>query len=407
MKRITSATLPLVCVILLISTLVIQTFSNSLSFYDGLAEDPLIKTLLGRVYTIRDICLFSSICILLIYQALPKDSIVLVLLSIVAILFTFVIHPENIPYFQDVQTIFILCLNVYLVIRSNLVDIDLYKKVLRCFCYVLGPLAIYTFFTQQSTHLFIELYMDYSNAVSIVSALLLYFGIIENKKIDLVLGIITYIILLIAGSRGSFLTLSMLILGLIWLKYKSQKFLYFALIVSIISLLSPYFFYESLSLMSSTVDFDSRTIEQLINNDFLRGNDRYQLYTYLLGKAVDDGFLGGGICADRYYLFRGNLTDNGYYTHNILIELIVDFGIFGLLMFCLIIKEIYTFIKKYHTKKNICGFIFVFMFVSFVQLFFSRSMLTEPNLYIFMGLLIFYNYHYEYQTISKRNNSYL
>ena len=125
MKRTTSATLPLVCVILLISTLVIQTFSNSLSFYDGLAEDPLIKTLLGRVYTIRDICLFSSICILLVYQALPKDSIILVLLSIVAIIFTFAIHPENIPYFQDVQTIFILCLNVYLVIRSNLVDIDL------------------------------------------------------------------------------------------------------------------------------------------------------------------------------------------------------------------------------------------------------------------------------------------
>lgn len=247
--------------------------------------------------------------------------------------------------------------------------------------------------------------MDYSNAVSIVSALLLYFGIIEGKKVDLLLGVVTYIILLIAGSRGAFLTLSILIVSLIWLKYKSQKILYLAIFFSVFFLLVPDIFYNALLFISSSVDFESRTIERLLTSDFLRGNDRYQLYTYLWEKIVDDCFLGGGICADRYYLDMGKLTDNGYYTHNIFIELVVDFGIFGLVLFCFILKQIYSFVKKYHNQNSICGFVFVYITVIFIQLFFSRSWLTEPNLYILLGLLIYYNFHYECNTISKCNNS--
>ena len=118
-----NVTPPLACVILLVSTLVIQTFSNSLSFYDGLAEGGFIKTILDKIYTYRDICLFLSVCILLFYRALPKDSVLLVLSSVCTVLMTFTIRPENIPYFKVVQTIFILCINVY-ILKSATVFIE-------------------------------------------------------------------------------------------------------------------------------------------------------------------------------------------------------------------------------------------------------------------------------------------
>lgn len=393
--------LNLLFTIILLSPLVIQCFSFSLSFYDDLVDGGPIQIFLNYIYAFRDFCLFSSLGILLLYRAFPKDSIILISFVLIILLLSFAVHPENIKYFQQVQTQFILCIDAYLIIRSNLVKIELLKKVLRMFCYGLSILAIFTFFSQQSTLLFMEKYMDYSNAVSIVSALLLYFGLNECKKIDTVLGFITYIILFVAGGRGSFVTLTLLIVCLLWLKYNDKRLIYMAFSICIVLLIFPNLILDIILGISSSLDFESRTIERLLSGDLLRGNDRYQLYSYLLGKIEDDYFLGGGICADRHYLNIGHLTDNGYYAHNIVIELITDFGIFGIFLTIFIIRNIYIFIKKYHKNSEICGFIMVYFIVSFVQLFFSRSWLTEPNLFILMGLLIYYNNkNYEYQTKS-------
>lgn len=160
------------------------------------------------------------------------------------------------------------------------------------FCYGLSILAIFTFFSQQSTHLFMEKYMDYSNAVSIVSALLLYFGLNECKKIDTVLGFITYIILFVAGGRGSFVTLTLLIVCLLWLKYNDKRLIYMAFSICIVLLIFPNLILDIILGISSSLDFESRTIERLLSGDLLRGNDRYQLYSYLLGKIEDDYFFG-------------------------------------------------------------------------------------------------------------------
>lgn len=393
--------LNLASTILLLSALVIQSFSFSLSFYDGLVDGGVIQIILNYIYTYRDVCLISSLGILLFYRAFPKDSVLLVLFVLLTILFTAAIYPDNIKYFQQVQTQFVLCVDSYLIIRSGLINIELFKKVLRWFCIVLSFLAIYTFFTQQATLLFIEQYMDYSNAVSIVSALLLYFGLVECKKIDTVLGFITYIILFIAGGRGAFITLSLLIVSLLWLKYNDKKYIYVVFCLCIVLLVFPNLILDIILAISSSLDFESRTIERLLSGDLLRGNDRYQLYSYLWGIIKDNPFWGGGICADRYYLDIGHLTDNGYYAHNIIVEMVTDFGMFGLVFLIFVIYQIYRFVKKYHKNRGICGFVIVYVIVSFVQLLFSRSWLTEPNFFILIGLLIYYNNtSYDYKTQS-------
>lgn len=369
----------------------IQTYSYFIIFYkyNETEINSLGQFLLDVSYPIRNMCLYINVAILLITKRLTKDGLFLILGSVFAILFTSIAYPENIPFFEDIQAMFILAIQMYVVIRSRFVNMAILKVCLMWINRVFAIVSIYVFLTYRTSLIFIHNYMDYANGISIICGLSAYFAIIEKKKLDCVFMAIMYIVLLIAGGRGSFLTMALLTLVLFWItkrnNRKTQKYFVTGAIVLSLALVVSTF----LSDLSSLIGFESRNLERLTEGGFFYANDRTSIWSELINKSSNNILLGSGICADRYYLSKANLATSGYYAHNIFVEMMVDFGLVGIVMFCAILflfRRFYTRISH----PEIVGFVSVYVFVSFVQLFLSRSFLTEANFYVMLALMLNY-----------------
>ena len=373
--------------IILLSAVMIQVFAYYLSFYDIVVEGGWIQSVIDLIYKWRDICLFLSLTIVVLKTRLRKDSIALVVALIFIYVVTSFIQPENLQYFEPLKLTFILAVQVYIVMRSRLFSLEEFKRVLHVLCRVLFLLSVYIFVSQQSTLFFQERYMDFSNATGIVCGILFYYGISEKKKLDLVFASILYVILLVAGGRGSFLTLSLLIIVLVWMNTKSKwLFVVGALVIIMFFVMGTGIFETILTEISSGLGFESRTISRIFSARFFARSDRQQIYDFLWGKIKDDMFLGGGLCADRYYLYAGGLSKNGYYAHNFFIEMIVDFGFIGIMIsVALLVQFVRFFISS--IEKRTKSLALVFIFVSFVQLMLSRSWLTEANFFLMLALI--------------------
>lgn len=367
------------------------TFFNYVILFDIEYDDGIVQTILNNIYTVRDILLYSSILFLCLTRSFTRDSFIVIIGAIILYILTAILSPQNIEYFQEVSTYFILCISVFCVVRSKVFPLKTFIKLNRYVAILTVFLALWFFINNIGTLFFIQHYMVFSNAVSISTAVLISQGFASKNKIDLGLALVSYIMILLGGGRGAFVSLSLLAAIIFWNKYRSSKIIYCGIGVCLLFIIAPNFMVDILGYLSSIVDFDSRTISRLLSDDLLQGSDRYELYGYLCQCIQNDYFLGGGLCADRYYLTSGGLSDNGFYAHNILIEMMVDFGILGLISFGYIIYIFIYVAKKYRNEHFIFNYLLAFFIVGFFQLFFSRSFLTEPIFFIFVAYTIHYN----------------
>lgn len=394
-------------IIILVAALLLQSFSFFISFCDLIVSNGFLQICLDLTYTLRDCCLLLSIAIIVLRNRLKIDCILLIVFFIIAYLLTVLFNQKNIPYFSELQISVILSIQVYIIIRSELISFSVFKSIIHVVSRILCILAVLIFLLEKDTIFFQRHYMDFANAISLVCGVLLYFGIMETKKIDFIFGGLLYLAILLSGSRGSLLTLSILICILMWLKMKWKAVLIVGILfITMLFVIELGLAENFLVFLTEKFGIESRTISRILEADFFKGNDRFELYRYLCDKIIEDMFLGGGLCADRYYLISGGLEKNGTYAHNIFLEMIVDFGIIGFFISLGLLKLLFDFFKTVKDN-NIKGFISVYIIVAFVQLMLSRSWLTEPNFFILFALVINFKKGkcYDGATISKCINT--
>nr|WP_142380780.1 O-antigen ligase family protein [Staphylococcus hominis] len=191
---------------------------------------------------------------------------------------------------------------------------------------------------------------------------------------------------MILGSRGAILCITVFIILKIMFLNGKNKFYNLLIKVVVIVFVSLFIFnykailYE-LYLFLVNNNIESRTIQLFLSDElYLSGRD--SIYIVLIKYIIEHPIMGFGIGGDRRIL-----SGEAVYAHNILIEVIGNFGLLiGLfvlfVLFTIILYALFNFKGKNKTM------IIIWLSIGFVHLFISSSYLIEMKFWIFIGLLI-------------------
>ena len=103
---------------------------------------------------------------------------------------------------------------------------------------------------------------------------------------------------------------------------------------------------------------------------------------YSLIQAIGNNPLGSGLASDRYY-------SGGHYAHNIIIELLVEFGvIFGAAIIIMLFALMFRAAKYTHNNWNTGIIFYMLICCGFVKLLISGSYLTEPYFWTLFGFIM-------------------
>lgn len=369
-----------------------EIFALTISYFYTVVSNDLLTQVIVYTYRLRDVCFIITFLFIIIKQKLTWDSVIISLLLFASYNFTKFIYPENSIYLETIRPYLALGVESFIVIRSRMVDWEHLKNSVLWLARILVVLVAVGLLNVPHQPQYLSLnYMTFSNAMLVPIAITIFSfyasdGII--RIIDIGLSLIGLIMILLYGARGAFVLLIAYAVIIIFMKTEKRKVLMYGLAFVFLTLIGL----ESLSsdnvLLSLVGGQQSRTIERLLSGELFTSN-RNNIYSYLIGKSLEDGLLGHGMCADRYYLPFHFVGGDANYAHNYYVEMLVDFGVLGIMIS--IATTILIFRQCIRlSKSSYKAFLLSFFFVAFLQLMVSRSWLTEANFFIFIGLLMTY-----------------
>ena len=274
------------------------------------------------------------------------------------------------------------------------VEIDNYKKLeteLIPYIYI----AVLYSLTQIGVYKVTNLYsMQYSYA-SIISGMLCILLAVNTRKIRyFLMGIVFVSVNFMCGSRGALLCyfISAILYILIFLNQK-QRWIIMSVFITIcvLVLLNIQNIFSWLNQLIP----GSRTIQLFADGNALYLSSRNKYYAFVIETLLAMPLKINGLYSDRYYIgnyfSRESSTDIfGSYAHNFFLEVLFQFGIWGIPFLIFIIFSIcysIRIIRKSQDKALMTLFI-VFTSYCIGQLMFSSSYLTEVSFGCLAGIML-------------------
>lgn len=305
----------------------------------------------------------------------PVRFIVGYIVSVVLLLFTMAIFPDNTPYVMNQGLRFLLpvvipsflCLTV--VYDYDIVERTLY--IISWFVMVLVLFYIFGFFTG------VVSITSYNMAFSFACVLPFVAFYSHREYYDRIVCFVLFILVIAIGARGAALCMASYVVYDLF-QYKSKwRFLLLVVIVAFIVLL------PLLNSWLYSIGISSRTLDMLLSGEITSDSGRSSIRKYFINQLVEHPFFGIGLFGDR-------LLDDVPYCHNVLLEIILDFGIpiGGLLLFVGLIKLISIYFHSDSDNRNILVGYFCALMLPLMT---SGSYLISSNFAIFLGLCFLIN----------------
>lgn len=183
--------------------------------------------------------------------------------------------------------------------------------------------------------------MAYGYNAAFVALIMFVFLHKNNKAVHLALGIISAILSIIFGSRGVLLVFAAYVVILFCLKlkeeYSTKKLI--TLILAIIAFAVIYINYTSIitgvAFLAQRLGIESRNIMKLLSvSDFTTGSGRDEIAKLSIEGIKKSFPFGNGAYGDRTSV--GTIFAWGY-SHNIALEMLASFGVFGIIILLWII----------------------------------------------------------------------
>lgn len=132
----------------------------------------------------------------------------------------------------------------------------------------------------------------------------------------------------------------------------------------------------------------SRTIVMFLNGELTSDSGRNQIYAKALEMLRDVHIFGYGIYGDRYHVLSiGQIAINGYgYVHNVFLEILITYGVFGVAIIYIGIKRLFVEIVKGKNFELKC--LFLICFGCSLNLMFSSSYWYQYYFWAMIGLMI-------------------
>lgn len=237
-------------------------------------------------------------------------------------------------------------------------------------------------------------YMSFSyNALVATCACILSKSDSKWKTIfDKVLGLLSCVIIFVAGARGCLVCLAGFFAAL-FVTSRSISFskkVFIIILVSIVGLIIIINFksiIHSIYLFLSARDIHSRTLEKLMDSSFINGSDRFKLWAKVFDALKKSPVLGYGLWGDRPIV-------NGY-SHNLFVELLCSFGyILGTaIILALLFGILHLFIGCKRLELWVRNMFLIALTYGFFQLMVSDTYLVNIWFFALFGLLIVFRHN--------------
>lgn len=235
--------------------------------------------------------------------------------------------------------------------------------------------------------------MSFSYSIMIPALVSLTQFISKRKYRYLIFFLIFAIVNLRIGSRGSFLCFGAAIL-FIFMIFKGIKKIIFILSALLPAGILVFANLQKIFMWLHDIFPDSRNIELFAEGNFLYLSGREEYYEFIMNHIMKSPLQIRGIFSDRIYLGnyfnRTDVTEiMGSYAHNFFLEVLFQFGIWGL---PILIFFIFVVIKSIHIVKiteniSLKNLYIVFASYCIGQLMFSSSYLTAISFGCYVGII--------------------
>lgn len=223
-------------------------------------------------------------------------------------------------------------------------------------------------------------YMNFSYDLLLPSVVLLYAYFTKKKFLYLLGGFVACFIMFFCGARGPLLCLAFAILLYFMLMTEKQSTKLLVLLLFTVSVVLLLVLWDPITNflfgVSESLGVNSRILEKIVDGTLADDSGRSDVRSILLPEL---NVFGHGLYGDRV------LTE-GRYAHNIIIELIVQYGLLlgSALVLLLMLLVVNGFITKDREKRLL---FLVFFSIGFVKLLMSSSYLSmEPAFYCMLGI---------------------
>ncbi len=370
-------------------------FGHTLKYFNSPEiSSGFILDLVDMIYSLKRTLLLLSVVAVFFRSKISLPALATVVIVITLVLYTYINLSRTMQFnlFTDVYLDLFCGIAFFLLLVSGVVQIDRFMPVAIFLGRFLLIGCLISIFVQDDLDYFVSAhYMFISNAFLVPIAVLIYAIYQKNYLWDYLLVTAGMLAVLLYGSRGDFLVLSVLAIIMLYLKIKKKSIL--LLLLTIPALISAFFAFINSGIVSFN---NSRTVEKIFSGEFFESAERFDIWAYLLSKSVSNFLMGRGFCADRLYLLEIYKNAKQVYAHNFFVEVLVDFGLVGLIAAIAAIVILLKFLAKCTDCKKKEATI-VLLCVAFIPLMFSRSFLTEPGFFMMLGVVLNWQVTYKHK----------
>ena len=336
----------------------------------------------AREYIIAFIFLMALILALPYMAKRVSPWLILTYIAVVVVyLLNFFFYPNNRTALEANMVPF-LCRSLPLVFIGVSIDLQKHYKFLYYVSLVSAVCAIVRTLINPVNMEEGDMYSAY---VLLPHVCMVMVAALERKKSwDIIVSLVGAFTIMAFGTRGPILCMISLLVLYMLMYHKIYKHIWFTGAVVVFAVLVVFLYEETLLQIRWLVEqigMSTRVVDLMLSGEFAESTGRNRIFA-LLFEAISQNPLGYGIAGDRLLA--------GSYSHNVLIELWVSFGVFtGTLVFVVpIICTVKLMIQRKSNRIMEDNFILVLIVSSYIKLFLSGTYLTESLLYLLIGILI-------------------
>lgn len=305
------------------------------------------------------------------------------ILFTIVILYTIVFFPDNIVYLKEDLFLIYFTVVPSIIYALSISEIEVFQNVLKKVSFYIFLISVVISILLLNIGIDGFLYSQTLSYYVLLPAIMYFNEFMSNKSFKSLLIFITSIfIIVVLGARGPLLIIAMyIIICNMYVKSLSIKrvIIKFGLIFgALVTIIFWDFILEKFTLFLTSIGISSRTLMILSDYDFF-SSGRIRLYNSLLMGIAKRPFFGYGIYGDRYLL-------NGIYAHNIVLEILIGFGMI-LGTFIILIFSCYGFLKIFRAEKRNRNMYIILLFYCLFPLLISSTYLTNISFWIFIGII--------------------
>lgn len=342
----------------------------------------LLKRIIPNYETISTLVLTANVLLILVVSLLYnkfkiKISIKEMIIYLLIILYALIDYNFRLnKYTTEIYTYMIIfgIIPIFLFMRVkkiySFVDAFAFFSAITALLYLFDPFQNYEYSGD---------YMVFGYGIMMLAYIGLYTKIRQKKSILLIiLCVLILIEIVIFANKGAILSVAVytLLYELLINKNTIKKIL--LIVVGIIILLSFTTIVETIYEFANRNDINSysiKTIYQVVKGNSSGLSGREKIWEKAEGELSKNILLGNGA---GYY----RTTNNGVYSHNLIFDVLIEYGIIIFTILCIVILKGVLKIVKVDGEDRLIGLIFLSMW--FPKLFFSSYFQSEMGFWLFL-----------------------